>query len=1673
MGFYQVSPEEELRNVTVIEGARQRAQAAVDSAWGPNEAARANTIARAAPWMSPGLVLSLAKGRASMQTISAAAMVDAARRARINPTNRRPGEVVNAAALNPGDRRLFGREREQAYFEAMADPMTPGNLIGREREAIGEAVAPELRQAQRLGVLDGEGVLHVPEGKRTYDREAGQWVYENDDARDKWQAFEAAVGVVAKEPDYEQFIPVMKGDKPGLYSVETKIITDILDQEAAREAKGGIASLVLDALPQGIASGLDETIGNRRFPDPFGTQDMGMTQSAGIQTPKDAVRAGFMAIEMPIQESMGLIRASWGASQGGPGLSGWQPQSDFLVALSDGGMDPGDGWMVDPDSAVVRERKRRERNTRATINGEVLTIGRAAAGGLSHINVIEPGSTEYRWVSGLVDAAVAIYGDPTAWGAGRLATADDLRHTFRGGDDLADEVGLIRGAFSRNIDRPTVNGWLSGPKGTTVRQNIAAETNGGQLWRDLGRRLTPAEIRQLRETSTADEVTDVLGQHLGTTYRRTDEVWNEPHRWVKPIVESRWLTDMPAPYLNLSDEASILPQTERYLRNVRAPEEVTLGFLDEMVTAGGDKVATLDVVERMVDYSFGQVGFRNAMTRRRMVRNWRNEVEAARAELVDQVTGDSLMNEITLGDDVLPVGNPFDQLAHADQIIGLPDPRQLRRVASRYNRLIASGVDETEMNRLGSGLLWWQDQVWKPFTLLRGAWSVRVIPEEQLRMAASDRASFFKDPASYVVWAMSRKTDLLGKPLMETNKFREAASRGSAGFLGEQGTLVGAGRRVRVDKGDSRFMEVAAQNLVELHNDPVANVVANAPTLDAAERILRGTTTTTGAASTAKLRALASRFGIAGRSSMSRDDLVKALQGVDPTNLPAKELRNLAASLGVAGRTSMTLDELRFAVRDEWSQLGARNVPGSGAEAYNAWKAANPTLAADPGGLRAYLEMTARHIKFKTGDNDELLDAVRTGTLRGKPIVEEGGARISGHLSRQLEDFYDVLPEAAVGEKLIQYGARRKGFVEWAFAQLMGRPTTYLSRHPLFKQEYWARVEEMVSQADPSVHDELVDNARKYLQTGPFGKKAVDRMAATPSVGKLTLEDIDEFAKAHALDKVKDLLYDLEKKSQIADTMRLVSPFGEAWREVVTRWATLLNPTTPRGVRNLRRFQQGLGAARGPDFGEAMGVDEQWDPETEEWYQPGFFWRDEFGEEVFIYPGSQWLMNRGVRLPDWLPLVGGKGAPGIPVPLTGRVQGLNMVGSIFPGLGPVASVPVSWFLPDKPGLQRTLREYMLPFGAVTEQGSAAILDMVNFMPPWMRTGLVATLGGGYDYNSDRIWANSTMATANYLYSTGRYDTSTDAGQQQLMHDAKEAAGNVYLIRSLVAFGAPAPPSPEFMVESNEGLIRLAVLRDDYYTMLQDDPVTADERFLERWGDITAQPGQDMVGMTMQAFTREVQGGVIPTQEFDDWANANGDLAQDYSAIWAFFGPQGGEFDYDVYQRQILTGERQQLSLDQWMRFGQNHLGMMQKNRLDEMMSDNPTREQQEWYDRGVNWIYQNYPGFGDPTGRVDDADFEIVRRQIDEAVKDPRLTSTPTGEALAQYWEARNAVLDVAGEMGLRGGSTRNIGTADSLAEHRAWLYRGGSELARQDEGFKAIWNRHLRPEVEPDEEER
>lgn len=182
-----------------------------------------------------------------------------------------------------------------------------------------------------------------------------------------------------------------------------------------------------------------------------------------------------------------------------------------------------------------------------------------------------------------------------------------------------------------------------------------------------------------------------------------------------------------------------------------------------------------------------------------------------------------------------------------NRAIPLPDSRQVRiamrraaigqrseRAAAYLNKNVSDWehVGENTIQMLGDAYM---QKIWKPMVLMRAAWPVRVVGEEQLRMAVEGLSNVFSHPIQSIAWAMSKTVgdfDVLGAKMDDALDFqRTMTGHGMANILDHHGARQpGKDTWVSTKKGDPRWAEGAHNNLVLLHKDEIARTLAGGPT---------------------------------------------------------------------------------------------------------------------------------------------------------------------------------------------------------------------------------------------------------------------------------------------------------------------------------------------------------------------------------------------------------------------------------------------------------------------------------------------------------------------------------------------------------------------------------------------------------------------------------------------------------------------------------------------------------------------------------------------------------------------------------------------------------------------------------------------------------------------------
>ncbi|MFG3509650.1 hypothetical protein ACGF5F_29580 [Streptomyces sp. NPDC047821] len=466
-----------------------------------------------------------------------------------------------------------------------------------------------------------------------------------------------------------------------------------------------------------------------------------------------------------------------------------------------------------------------------------------------------------------------------------------------------------------------------------------------------------------------------------------------------------------------------------------------------------------------------------------------------------------------------------------------------------------------------------------------------------------------------------------------------------------------------------------------------------------------------------------------------------------------------------------------------------------------------------------------------------------------------------------------------LGEALAGMNHASKGLdrvIDWWYKVAASIPADRMSRHPLFNQLYEGHAKTIAAQ--------------EIKQGAKISQKDADRIAET--------------ARRLALKDTRKLVFDIAHRSDAAHALRFISPFFAATTEAWQRWARIIadRPQTVGYAGQFFNAPISLGWMQDHDGNRVLRDGTVIDPLT--------------GKKRFVPKGQRYIMARVPRF-----VVDGPVGKAFNMDGSGRwlisQDSMNMITQgdpwFNPGVGPVVSIPVNEFVKDKPSQGELARHLgILPHGPTagsplfgnTPLGRAADLSM----PQTAKNFLTA-----YDTTDERY-----QRVKLHIMQKAAYE---HANKGKPMPSAKEIADmtkSYWLESAAWAFTQP------FAVQRSD---KYAFFRDQYNNLRRQDPMTADEKFLERF--------DESFFIFAQATSKNKVGAEATKQAVE--------LSKKYEAMLAahpelgalIIGPEGnGPFSPEAYTYQLthplVPGgsemQRMKLSAEEAMLENQRRLG---------------------------------------------------------------------------------------------------------------------------------------------------
>ena len=583
-------------------------------------------------------------------------------------------------------------------------------------------------------------------------------------------------------------------------------------------------------------------------------------------------------------------------------------------------------------------------------------------------------------------------------------------------------------------------------------------------------------------------------------------------------------------------------------------------------------------------------------------------------------------------------------------------------------------------------------------------------------------------------------------------------------------------------------------------------------------------------------------------------------------------------------------------------------------------------------------------------------------------------------------------------------------------------------RSPVFRKFYYESVLEQVGRLSKEEAEGLILKLKKNAKQAGFGddigkyignQDAAAKLMSVKGTGNVTAAQLDDYARVVALEKTKGLLYDASEKNNLEDILRIVTPFVSAWREVLGTYVGLMieDPTV---------------ATR---FGRFAGQLMNSDPDKD---GRGFWYRDPQTDQMYFkfpaIPGMpSWALDK---------LTGGSAF--FEAPVSQLSQGLSWV----PGLGPIAQLPATFLLRNKPDTDK-LVQILMPYGKVPKSESLTSLNPL----PSTATKLLGVMTSFFTNTEDQMstaFAGAYIDVLRVRYSTGEYDINTEDGLKKLKSDSKRDAQVITALRAAQQFIGPTSPQVGRKVKAQGIDVYVDEMTKVFEKMQEENYDTAVQRFLNVFGNEMA--------LYVGSKTQSQIPGLEASREFGEWEFENGSLLQgEFKDVAAYFAPAGSELNFDVWKRQVSQGKRVKLTDDDLIQTAQNRIGSSKYRAARKMFGAFPNDAQRAKLDAYRASLNEQYPGFP----RF--AQFEVGKfpnqiEKLKKLVDDERVQDNPLTPVLKDYLDTRAVYFAQAGGKSFE---------SKRATPSRMYMYNYGNKLALENPQFDRIWQRLLIQEVE------
>ena len=968
----------------------------------------------------------------------------------------------------------------------------------------------------------------------------------------------------------------------------------------------------------------------------------------------------------------------------------------------------------------------------------------------------------------------------------------------------------------------------------------------------------------------------------------------------------------------------------------------------------------------------------------------------------------------------------------------LPDPSDVIKLVNRLDRsmkgqyLNALGI--VGDSAVGRVLDTYVGTIFKPLVLLRPAWTVRVIAEEQIRAIADGVLGIADHPIGLMarMGLMENRPSYAKSGWLNSGRFEvgiaESESRAFNTLTGKtarQGVeWIPATKFNKQGKVAKEWKEGQFRVITNYMDSYLARGVAavnRAAPKDKAIQVekLVNKMVTNGTVEREAMLSLAADMG-------QSKNVWKALKTSKDKNLVREFLNTLEDDMTKA-LTGRTISEGGVIGDDLWELIETGTLKNAKDEVVNVRNLTRPVLSKS---------------------QKEAYDQGKLSREIQKKISKQGDKNLNKGIKEYTDKFGDVLPDEVLWRTKPHFDNKKpyEKVTEWGMTYLMTVPTNKLSRIPVFKSTYWNTSADLISVSSEKVKNKIIKGAEK----AGINKRQIERWKKIKSAGDNGIDDadlIEELAKAKGVEKVKGLLYDITESRRFWDLTRWVFPFGNAYQEVISTWLGIMKANPGVVARTQTTW---AGATQPTDEFEDTGK--------------GFFFENPTnGQAVFNYPGTGLVQ-------DWMFKDAPETGMDVRVNMPVYAQSINIAATIMPGFGPVVRIPAAVFFKEYPEEGFIQRFIFGEFAPPDLSDKDDWFKALGVKPAWVDKFSEVIFNKGE--NAQGIYGNTVMDTYEALLYAGLIDDSTEEGFKKGMELALSKSKGIFLIRAFSQMLGPAGvASPLYELKpKNMDYFMFETLADEYRTMkvaANYDDAVATKQFLDTYG-FNPLPLTVAKSVSIEKYPVTVEGS--------DWLKENKELYDKYPLVAWYLDPPPvyAEFSWSSYKKGILLNKREYRTPEQWVIAKNKLLGSIALRQYEERLNltGNNTQVARALRNEKKKQLQQQYWGYGQP-GIVGEPNQPSIEMQIEQLVKmvdDPSVQQYATVQSAKKYLEARQEVIDgfVAGGLSdtIWKTSSKYIGVRLALREIAKQLIADNPEFGPM---FDQLLARELEPEYEDD----